>query len=78
MRRRISPVPAASWKLRRSEPSAGKRGPRPAADQDDYKRATFIVKKDLLEKLKYKAYEERKDIKQIINEILEEALKETR
>jgi hypothetical protein len=39
-------------------------------------RATFIVRKDLLKKLKNYAYTERKEIKQVVNEVLEVFLKD--
>lgn len=42
----------------------------------DYTRATFIVRVDLLERLKDYVYTERTSLKEEINEILEEALKE--
>lgn len=44
--------------------------------KDDYTRATFIVREDLLEKLKDYAWTERKTLKDTINEILEEYLKD--
>lgn len=40
----------------------------------EYQRATFIVRVDLLKKLKDYAYTERKDLKVIINEVLEDVL----
>lgn len=40
----------------------------------EYVRATFIVRRDLLETLKDYAFTEREDIKTVINEILEDAL----
>ena len=39
-----------------------------------YQRATFIVRSDLLKKLKDYAYTERREIKDVVNEILKEAL----
>jgi hypothetical protein len=41
---------------------------------DSYVRATFIVKKSLLETFKDYAYTERKNLKQLINEVLESFL----
>lgn len=41
---------------------------------EDYQRATFIVRRDLLTRLKDYAYTERRELKEIINEILEAAL----
>lgn len=43
-------------------------------DMDAYTRATFIVRRDLLKLLKDYAYTERLEIKEVINEILCEAL----
>lgn len=47
-----------------------------AQDQADYTRATFIVRRDLLEQLKDYAFTERREIKEVINEILASALDE--
>ena len=44
------------------------------ADKDAYTRATFIVRRDLLQRLKDIAFTERREIKEVINGILEEAL----
>lgn len=41
-----------------------------------YQRATFIVRRDLLARLKDYAYTERRELKEIINTILESALDE--
>ena len=46
------------------------------ADRDAYTRATFIVRRDLLEQLKDYAFTERREIKEVINEILAAALEE--
>lgn len=43
-------------------------------DAEAYTRATFIVRRDLLRLLKDYAYTERREIKEVINEILAEAL----
>jgi hypothetical protein len=43
---------------------------------DLYTRATFIVRRDLLKQLKDYAYTERREIKDVINEILEQSLAE--
>ena len=43
-------------------------------DAEAYIRATFIVRRDLLRLLKDYAYTERREIKEVINEILAEAL----
>ena len=40
-----------------------------------YKRQTYIIKKDYIEKIKALAFWERKEITQVINELLEESLK---
>lgn len=39
--------------------------------KDDYTRATFIVREDLLEKLKNYAWTERKTLKDTVNEMIE-------
>ena len=53
---------------------------KPAAEEDpersEYLRATFIVRKDLLRRLKDYAYTDRREIKAVINEILEKSLDE--
>ena len=56
--------------------SAEKKAAEPAAkaDKDAYTRATFIVRRDLLQRLKDIAFTERREIKEVINGILEEAL----
>ena len=46
--------------------------------QDGWTRATFILKKNHLEKLKALAYWERRTIKEVIDEALEGYLKEKR
>jgi hypothetical protein len=43
---------------------------------DSYTRATFIMRKDILLKLKNYAYTERMEIKEAINNIVEEFLKD--
>ena len=48
---------------------------KPKLDPDAYQRATFIVRRDLLDLLKDYAYTERREIKDVINQILEEAMK---
>ena len=45
-------------------------------DPEEYIRATFIVRQDLLRRLKDYAYTDRREIKAVINEILEQALDE--
>ncbi len=45
---------------------------------DGWTRATFILRKNHLEKLKELAYWERRTIKEVINEALESYLKEKR
>ena len=51
---------------------------KPAVEEDpersEYLRATFIVRKDLLRRLKDYAYTDRREIKEVINEFLEKAL----
>lgn len=44
--------------------------------KDNYTRATFIVREDLLEKLKNLAWYERKTIKDTVNEMIEEYLED--
>ena len=44
------------------------------ADRDAYTRATFIVRRDLLRRLKDIAFTERREIKEVVNEILEDAI----
>jgi hypothetical protein len=46
--------------------------------QDGWTRATFILKKHHLEKIKELAYWERKTIKEVLDEALESYLKEKR
>ncbi len=43
-------------------------------ESTEYIRATFIVRKDLLRRLKDYAYTDRREIKEVINEFLEKAL----
>jgi hypothetical protein len=45
---------------------------------EEYTRATFIVKKDLLKKLKGYAFLEDKQLKEVVNEMLEEFLEDKR
>ena len=42
--------------------------------QDNYTRATFIVREDLLKKLKDYAYTERETLKDIVNDMLQQYL----
>lgn len=42
--------------------------------KEGYTRATFILREDYLEKIKAQAYWERKEIKQVVEEILEKHL----
>ena len=49
---------------------------KPEPIPDEYIRATFIVRKDLLSRLKDYAYTDRREIKAVINEILEKSLNE--
>ena len=44
--------------------------------KEGYARATFIVREDLLDKIKAKAYWGRKEIKKVVEEALENHLKE--
>ncbi len=44
--------------------------------QDNYTRATFIVREDLLKKLKDYAYTERETLKDVMNAMLEDFLKD--
>ncbi len=46
--------------------------------KDEWTRATFIVKKDHLEKVKALAYWERKLVKEVVNEAFETFLKKKR
>jgi hypothetical protein len=43
--------------------------------QDGWTRATFILRKDYLERIKASAYWERKSIKEVMNEAMEAYLK---
>lgn len=54
-----------------SEPDAEPNG---AESDTTYVHATFIVRSDLLEKLKDYAFTERRQLKEVVNGILEEAL----
>ena len=54
--------------------AAAKQSPEPIPEE--YIRATFIVRKDLLSRLKDYAYTDRREIKAVINEILEKSLNE--
>ena len=49
---------------------------KPEPIPEEYIRATFIVRKDLLSRLKDYAYTDRREIKAVINEILEKSLDE--
>jgi len=44
--------------------------------QENYTRATFILREDLLDKLKDYAYTDRRSIKDIVSEMLEQYLKD--
>lgn len=46
------------------------------AEPAEYQRATFIVRRDLLDMLKDYAYTERREIKDVVNELLEKGLGE--
>lgn len=62
----------------KSEPVKAQPAPaKPKDDPEAYQRATFIVRRDLLDALKDYAYTERREIKEVINQILEEAMKKT-
>ena len=50
--------------------------PEPEQIPEEYIRATFIVRTDLLSRLKDYAYTDRREIKAVINEILEKSLDE--
>ena len=63
--------PAAQQTKPEKKPAAVQK-PEPEA----YIRATFIVRRDLLSRLKDYAYTERREIKAVINEILEASLDE--
>lgn len=74
--------PDAKQKKTVTKPEPKKAKAQPAAtvpaidknDPENYQRATFIVRKDLLDLLKDYAYTERREIKDVINEILEKGL----
>ena len=72
--------PAASKKKAAAKKSASAVKPakqtEPAGEPEnaEFIRATFIVRKDLLGRLKDYAYTDRREIKEVINEILEKAL----
>ena len=67
--------PASAPKAKAEKKTAAP-APVPAVDpdSDEYIRATFIVRKDLLRRLKDYAYTDRREIKGVINDILEQAL----
>lgn len=44
--------------------------------QENWTRATFIVREDLLDKLKDYAYTDRRTLKEVINEMIEDYLKD--
>ncbi len=68
--KKLSPAPASD-----SEPQTEMNPARSRkSDADAYTRATFIVRRDLLDLLKDYAYTERREIKDVINEILGDAL----
>lgn len=82
-----TPEPAAEPKKKsraKKKPAAQTEKPKPVpaapqktaavTDPDEYTRATFIVRRDLLKALKDYAYTERREIKDVINEILDQAL----
>ena len=46
--------------------------------KDGWTRATFILKKDRLEKIKLLAYWERKQVKEVMDEVLEDYLRRKR
>lgn len=66
-----APKPTASEPAPQPEPKSARSR---KADNDAYTRATFIVRRDLLGLLKDYAYTERREIKDVINEILADAL----
>ncbi len=79
----FSPAPQDAPKPAQKKPKAkAKAEAKPAAEKPQkraeyaggYQRATFIVREDLLKKLKDYAYTERREIKDVVNEILAEAL----
>ena len=61
---------------KKAKPQTVTAAPEPPAknDPDAFQRATFIVRKDLLDLLKDYAYTERREIKDVINELLEQGL----
>lgn len=50
--------------------------PAKTTEPAEYQRATFIVRRDLLDMLKDYAYTERREIKDVVNELLEKGLGE--
>ena len=61
----------------KSEPvKMEKKKPAKTTEPAEYQRATFIVRRDLLDMLKDYAYTERREIKDVVNELLEKGLGE--
>ena len=65
---------AAEKPAKTEKKSAAKPAPEPIPEE--FIRATFIVRTDLLSRLKDYAYTDRREIKAVINEILEKSLDE--
>ena len=59
-----------------AEPVRSKKADSVEREKGDYTRATFIVRRDLLQRLKDVAFTERREIKDVINEILAVSLDE--
>lgn len=63
-------------KTEKKKPAAAAVQPAKTTEPAEYQRATFIVRRDLLDMLKDYAYTERREIKDVVNELLEKGLGE--
>lgn len=63
-------------KTEKKKPAAAAVQTAKTAEPAEYQRATFIVRRDLLDMLKDYAYTERREIKDVVNELLEKGLGE--
>ena len=66
---RKKPTEKPEPKKAKTQPMTAMQEPIAKNDPDAFQRATFIVRKDLLDLLKDYAYTERREIKDVINEI---------
>ena len=63
-------------KTEKKKPAAAAVQTAKTTEPAEYQRATFIVRRDLLDMLKDYAYTERREIKDVVNELLEKGLGE--